>query len=160
MHRFTLLLGFPSTRRPWLGLSCGFSPQSHCLRLTKGLSRAQTCLTSSGTPGCGVFSEIIPESQKSKEKFAWGFFCLFLFFPKIFLRRKKQPFSPPAPAILLSPQLASPWVLLPGSWAPGKHWWHVCSTAWVRCRYPPWLGPSESCNPRKCSSISVAPCLA
>lgn len=80
MHRFTLLLGFPFNRRPWLGLSCGFSPQSHCLRLTKGLSRAQTCLTSSGTPGCGVFSEIIPESQKSKEKFAWGFFCLFIFF--------------------------------------------------------------------------------
>ena len=160
MHRLSLLSGFPSTRRPWLGLPFGFSPRSHCLRLTKGFSRAQKYLTSSGTPGFGILSEIIAASQKSRENSAWISFLFFFFSQKISLRKKNQPFSPPAPAILLSPQLASPWGLLPGSWAPGKHWLYVCTAAWIRCRYPCWLGPSESWNPRKYSSISVAPCPA
>lgn len=113
-----------------------FSLWRRCLHLTKGLNGSQRWLTSFRTPGFRIFSEIIGENKKKKqkprEKSAW---LLFFFWPEACPRKKKQPFSPSAPAILLSPQLASHWGLLPGSWAPGKHSLYVCSTAWMQYRY-------------------------
>lgn len=145
-HRLTLLLGLPVFERP--------RPQRHCLHLTKRLSWAQVSDLFGDPRVWGTFRK---HCCKSKEQRKICIHFSFLFLPKIFLRNKKQHFSLPDPAILFSPQLASPQILLPGSWAHGKCSWDICTVLW---RYTHWLGASKSWNSRKYNSISMAPCPA